>query len=115
MMQNDVVTLADLEDVLIRTQQAIRSGDFAALVTLTAESDAGLAAIGDLQDADQAKHLRDLAGRNALCLQAAAQGVRSARRRLAEIEAARSGTQTYDGQGHAVKIGNSSGSLRERF
>jgi hypothetical protein len=105
----------DLEDVLMRTQQAIRTGDLAALAALATESDAAVAAIGTLTHVEQVKRLREMAGRNALCLQAAAQGVRSARRRLAEIAAARSGMQTYDGEGHTVKIGAAGGSLKARF
>ena len=76
---------------------AIRAARFDVLETYSAKLETILV---DLQqvDAGTLERLRNLAGRNADCLEAAAQGLRAGRRRLVEIAAAER-ADTYDRTG----------------
>lgn len=107
--------IARLEQVLQQMQQMIRAGDFSQLDALSAQTEAGLGAIGALDDRQLGARLHRLAERNAACLQAAARGLRAARRRLADITAARAGMKTYDGNGLTTRIGGQPGKLTQRI
>lgn len=107
--------VARLEEVLNQTCQQLRQGNFAAAAGLTEATEAGIRALAGLTDADALARLRRLAERNARCLQAAAKGIRAARRRLAEVLAASSGLQTYNGRGETMQIGSQTGALKARF
>jgi hypothetical protein len=48
-------------------------------------------------------------------LLAAAKGIRAARRRLAEVMAARAGMQTYDNVGNTQNIGGPTGAVKARL
>jgi hypothetical protein len=103
-----------LETLLDAVHTALRAGDFAALPALTM-------AVGALnpealpRDPGALRALQRKLGRNDACLQASARGLRAARRRMAEIAAARVGLQTYTMGGQRQQIGLSAGTLAQRF
>ncbi len=78
---------------------ALMRADYAPLAGLTVGIEAELARLEDRRDGAALLRVRARAERNEVCLQAAQRGVRSARRRLEEIRAARSGLITYDDKG----------------
>lgn len=88
-----------LEAVLQDVYLALRAGDLARLEELCTRTESALARLSGSSDARMVERLRDLARRNAACLDAAARGIRAARRRVAEIRDAQTGTRTYDGNG----------------
>lgn len=90
---------------------ALHTGDFDTMATLAAQIEAALPEARSLAQADLAV-LGRLATENARGLEAARQGVRSARRRLAEIAAAERG-MTYDRSG--ALSGRSGGMTNLRF
>lgn len=90
---------------------ALHAGDFDAMAELAAQIDAALPEVTTLAKADLAA-LGRLATENARGLDAARQGVRAARRRLAEIAAADRGV-TYDRNG--ALSGRSTGMADLRF
>ena len=114
-MQQSEDAIERLEVVVTETAKAIRGGDLAAMAGLAERAEAALAELGPQTDAERLKMLRDQAGRNALALEAAAKGVRAARRRLAEVTGAREGVQTYDNAGNTQKIGGPTGAIKARF
>lgn len=88
----------NMATVLDAMQTAILSGDFKRLAAL----------VPDLEEAEKqaVAHgvanpgaIREKAARNAVCLQAALYGVKSARRRIADIAAATQGLTTYGRNG----------------
>lgn len=98
-----------LEAELDRLLAAVKSGDLAALSDLTLEVEAA--------DAPTLARIRAKAERLALCLDAAAKGVREARWRVADIRAmGRDGESlvTYDGQGRRADLG-AGRALAQRF
>lgn len=114
-MQQSVRAIDRLEQVMAETVKAIRCGDLNAMADLAERTETALAELGPQTDAERLKALRDLAGGNALALEASAKGVRAARRRLAEVTDARKGVQTYDNTGKTQKIGGPAGAIRGRF
>jgi hypothetical protein len=109
-----------LEKVLAATAKAIRIGDLTAMAGLAAQTEAALAdmAVGEIGPdvtQDRVMALRALAERNAAGLLAAAKGIRAARRRLAEVMAARAGMQTYDNVGNTQNIGGPTGAVKARL
>lgn len=87
----------DIVALLKAMNAAIRSAHFEEVQALSARLEPYL----DLEtgiDARALKEIRHLATRNAACLEAAAQGLRAGRRRLAEIAAA-GRVETYDRKG----------------
>lgn len=114
-MQQSEGAIDRLEAVVIETMKAIRIGDLAAMADLAERTETALADLDPQTDAERLKALRDQAGRNALALEAAAKGVRAARRRLAEVTSAREGVQTYDNAGNTQKIGGPTGAIKARF
>jgi hypothetical protein len=107
-MQSDILTLLD------ETHTALLLGDLAAIGPISARLE-GLA--GQLQDCPDTTLalIRKTALRNAAMLQAAAQGVRAAHRRLAELQEAASGHRTYGRDGHRAMIGGPTAVLRQRI
>ena len=59
------------------------------------------------------ERLRACARRNAILLQAAGRGVRSARRRMAELRRAVA-PETYDARGHRYGLGPAAGTIERR-
>lgn len=104
-----------LNTILDATAQAIRAGNLPMMGDLAVQTENALAMLG--RDADPARiaALRDKASRNATGLEAAAKGVRAARRRLHEVISAQSGVQTYDNAGKARKIGGPDTAIKARF
>ena len=76
---------------------AIRDADFAEVEAIYAELETVFQR-GRPEEMRQAQRIASLARRNAVCLEAAAEGLRAGRRRLQEIAAAARG-ETYDHQG----------------
>jgi hypothetical protein len=71
---------------------------------------AGTAATGE-----RLARLRQKAERNAVCLKAAARGLRSARRRIAEVRAAATGLSAYDAQGQRLDAAAAAARISRRF
>jgi hypothetical protein len=103
---------AALETLLDAVHGALRAGDLAALAPLTAAM-AALTPAALPKDALQ--RLQRKLRRNEACLQASARGLRAARRRMAEIAAARAGLQTYTPAGTRLLVGPPGGSLAQRL
>jgi hypothetical protein len=114
-MQQSESAMDRLEQILTETAAAIRLGNLTVMGKLATETELALAEIGPETDAARFTALRDQAGRNAMALQAAAKGVRAARRRLTEVMSARAGVQTYDQEGNTRQIGGPAGSMKARF
>jgi len=93
-----------LETVLEDVYAALRQGDLPSLAALSQRMEEALSRIASPSEAAALGRLQGLARRNAACLDAAARGIRAARRRLTEIRDARAGTRTYDGKGQASVI-----------
>jgi len=104
-----------LEQLLDRMHAAVLAGDIRDLATAAPELEAVLADFATLGDRGLGERLRRKAARNATCLQAAARGLRAARRRIAEIRSARDGLQTYDGHGKRTDMPQGTGRLAQRF
>lgn len=102
--------------VLDRLHAAVMRGDLASLAVLAAEVEAqlpdGAAPVPLPQPA--AERLRHAALRNAACLEAAARGVRAARRRLEETRAAAQGLRTYDMAGRPQMVATAAAAVARR-
>lgn len=83
---------------LDRVYRVLRSGKLDGLAAATQALEAELARL-DPVDAAGLDLLRHKAQRNAACLDAAARGIRAARRRLSEIRMIENGLGTYDDKG----------------
>ena len=107
--------VTDLETLLQDLHSALRLGEFGHLGELTRSIEAAVQGLsGAALSETAARHLRDLATRNAACLEGAERGIRAARRRLAEIRAVQAGTRTYDDQGRSQLIAPAAGRLARR-
>lgn len=88
---------------LDRLHDLMRRGDLGALPDAAAGMEADLAALSRAgvapPTASDLAVIRRKLERNAACLQAAARGIRAARRRIAEVRGAASGLGTYDAAG----------------
>jgi hypothetical protein len=104
-----------LEQVLDRMHRQILAGGLDDLAGLTGEIEEQHARLVGLTDTAALERLRSKAARNATCLQAAARGLRAARRRINDIHAVRAGLVTYDGRGKRNDVQLGSGSLAQRF
>jgi hypothetical protein len=107
--------LERLEKLVGDTAEALRRGDLSAIGPLAAQTTAALEALGGETEGARLQALREKAKKNALALEAAGRGVRAARRRLAEIVAARSGVQTYDNSGKTQRVGGVAGGMKTRL
>lgn len=107
--------LVRLEKLVCDTAEALRRGELAAIGPLAEQTNAALKDLDGEMDGARLESLRDMAKKNALALEAAGRGVRAARRRLAEIVAARSGVQTYDNAGRTQRVGGPVGGMKTRL
>lgn len=103
-----------LEAVLQDVYLALRAGDLSRLEELCNRTEVALDRFAAPPDARIAERLRQLARRNAACLEATARGIRAARRRVVEIREAQTGTRTYDGHGQRHLIAPSQDRLSHR-
>jgi hypothetical protein len=101
-------------DLLDQMHRAILCADFAILAQLTPQLEAAMPAPGPGQNPRILAGIKSRAERNALCLTAAARGVRAAQRRLAELQNRDQGFSTYDGRGKKANHGPG-GSLQLRY
>jgi hypothetical protein len=99
---------------LDRLQSALRRGALSDLPEIAASLEAELDGTGDL-DAGALEAVRQKALRNAACLEAAARGVRAARRRLAEIRSMDAGFLSYDPAGRRDEAGAAPAVLAQRL
>ncbi len=99
-----------LDQVLIRTRQALMSGDFGALAGLVAETESALTAFSPA-DSEAVIAIRGQAEGNATCLSAALAGLRAARARMVEIDRMRT-TIGYDDKGQRRSLGGPEGLAR---
>ncbi|MGP3696759.1 hypothetical protein [Rhodobacter sp. NSM] len=91
-----------LEVLLDEMRQSMIAGDLASLGSL--EGRIAAAMEQPLGTAERARQVRAKAARNLACIEAAARGVRAARRRLEEIRTATSGAVVvYDGRGRRAE------------
>lgn len=109
-MQNDVVAAQVLDEM----HRAILVADFLALGLLTPQLEAALTGFGQAGNRAGLQAIQQKAERNAACLLASGRGVRSALRRLAEVQGAGTGLITYDGSGKRADHG-ATGRLTRRF
>lgn len=86
------------DQILDQMHHAILAADFAALGQLTPQLETALA-MNMPGNSTDLNTLQRKAERNSACLLAAGRGVRSALRRLAEVQGAGAGLITYDGSG----------------
>lgn len=114
-MQSEAAPMDRLEQAMADIAQAVRTGNFAVMANLAAQTESALQALTPDVDASRLAALRDLAHRNAAGLEAAGRGVRAARRRVKEIAAVRTGGKTYDNAGNTQKIGGPDGAMKARF
>ncbi len=96
--------MANLEQLLDAVRASTRSADFAALAELAPRLEAALADKSQFQQPGLLLRLKAKADENAAHLDAARRGLRSARRRLDEVQRAAKGLQTYDGKGRRADI-----------
>lgn len=87
-----------VSDTLDAIRAALRAGDFAALADLTARLDSAVQDMTALP-AEELHVLRQRAGDTATCLAAARNGIRAARRRVAEVTGGPAALSTYDRDG----------------
>jgi hypothetical protein len=99
---------------LDRLYHTLRSGKLDGLATATQALEAELARLEPMDTAGL-DLLRQKAQRHAACLDAAARGVRAARRRLAEIRTIDSGLGTYDDKGRRDELPGLSIRLTQRL
>lgn len=101
------------EQILDKMHAAILAADFVALNQMTPMLETALESVVQLGDPVILGAIERKASRNATCLLAASRGVRSALRRLAEVQGG-AGLITYDGLGKRAEHG-ASGQLTRRF
>lgn len=104
-----------LEAALDRLHRCILIADFTELPKIVMETERLTAQLGVAVDKRMADRLRYKANRNALCLQAAARGLRAAQRRLAEVICANSQLSTYTNQGQRSEVGTGPGVMAKRL
>ena len=110
-MQTDDPALSLILDAV---HGALRRGDYAALPALTAAMDEAAGTLEPMEPG-AVRALQAKLERNAACLLAAARGLRSAKRRLAEIAQARTGLSTYGSTGTLTRIGGPDSRVAQLF
>ncbi len=100
--------------LLDQVHGALLRAEYGSLGPLTAQIEAELARLEAGSDVAALMHVQARAQRNASCLLATQRGFRSARRRVEEIKAARSGLVTYDTKGRRATP-HPTGELTKRF
>ncbi|MEX1661485.1 flagellar protein FlgN [Thioclava sp. 15-R06ZXC-3] len=113
MAQTEEDKTTALIDLLRLERDAIRAGDFSALIEI---ADRKEALIADLAGSSPARldELRVIAADNQRLLAAALEGVRAAQRRLNAILSASKGFNAYDKSGQVKPIRRGDGSLEHR-
>lgn len=104
MPQADPRPVTDVEILLDQIHQTLLSGDLQSIGPLCADLESFGPDLEGIRDPVLARRLQTKSARNAACLEAASQGLRSARRRIMEIAAARQGLQTYDRDGQKSRL-----------
>jgi hypothetical protein len=107
-----------LEGSLDRIYALLRDGNLAELRSALAhlEADLGSAHVPGAPVSEMAlAGLRRKAERNAACLKGSARGLRSARRRIAEVRAAATGLGAYDAQGQRLDEATTTARINRRF
>lgn len=99
-----------LMELMADMRLALRSGNLAALEGISGRIEATVPDVAALSK-DELAALGRMAAENADALDAARQGIRSARRRIAEIAAAEKGL-TYDRNGMRAGLATRAASLR---
>lgn len=92
-----------LMTALCQVRAALIEADFDQVDTIRAELETIFTELSDLSEAEQAR-IRHAAGDTALCLGAAMQGLRAARRRVADLSAM-DRPATYDATGRKGRLG----------
>ena len=100
--------------LLEQVHAALIHADYGKLGALTEGIGIELARLEAAGDLAALLRVRGLAQRNEACLLATRRGFRAARRRMAEIQAARSGLVTYDTKGRRAEP-QPGGELTRRF
>jgi hypothetical protein len=117
-MANDMrAVIAGIADLLRKQRNALRSGDFPALGTASAEITALLERLEQISrhgDEHELARLRNLADANRTLIVAARQGVHAARERLGAIVAAGVQLKTYDSRGRSSSLSCFGGSIERR-
>lgn len=103
----------DLLKVLDSLRSAMLAGQLEGIAAMAAEIERLLPSSGDLS-AEQRAAIAASARRNVAVLGAALQGMRAARRRLAELREASTGHRTYGPSGQRSTVGQSASTLRQR-
>lgn len=111
MTRNDADAICQLLD---RGHAALREGRFRDLADLAAALSGTIPDLSGL-DAAQLTAVRTLAQRNAACLLAAGRGLRSARRRIAEIQTLAAGSTAYDRDGRRTEPSAGPRQMSRRF
>ena len=109
MAQNDDQTAPNAAFLLDRVYEAMLRSDYAALAGLAARLERELQSPSDKVTVAGLQLIHGKAERNAAVLLAAQRGIRSARRRLAEIRTTASGLVTYDRSGQRAEVSESRG------
>lgn len=107
--------LQRLDHTMDALRAALLSGDLLALAPLEAILTAESRSLAAETPADSLARLRGKAAQNEVLLAAALRGLRSAQRRMAEIEAIQNGFSTYDHQGLRQAHSTAMGDLARRF
>ena len=93
--------------LLDQVYEALLQSDYAALPAMTAQLEQELRHPSSTLTEAQLKVVRRKAERNGACLMSARQGVKAARRRLAEIRSTAAGLVTYDRSGRRAELSQS--------
>ena len=108
-----------LEAALDRVHAALLAANFNELPKIVTETEGLLEGLrglpSHLADTTTATRLRDKANRNSQCLQAAARGLRSAQRRIAEMAGSATALSTYTNRGQRAELGIGPTSLTQRL
>ena len=107
MAPNDDQTASNAALLLDRVYEAMLQSDYGALAGLATRLERELQGPTDPITAAGLQLIHRKAERNAAVLQAAQRGIRSARRRLAEIRTTASGLVTYDRSGRRAEVSES--------
>ena len=110
-----MATAEALERALDTVYRLVLTADMATLGDLEQETESLVRNLDPLRDLSTAERLRAKAGRNAACLQAALRGLRSAQRRMAEVDGPAARHSTYDRKGLRAEVGPGTGTLAQRL
>ena len=107
MSQTDAPGAPNAALLLDQVYQALLQSDYAALGDLSAKLERELQSPDEQLSVAGLQLIHRKAARNAAVLLAAQRGIRSARRRLAEIRTTASGLVTYDRSGRRAEVSES--------